>query len=149
MIEAAIGVGKMHMSDVTASMGTSILPLAKMVGGARSLPQILAAMASLTREGVPASSAMSRMRLSLTSVTSPTVEGQAALAKMGLGKFALANDLRGPGGLLSMLQDLRGHAGRFGPNARNNMIAEIFGKSPRHRQHRRAPQLAPADGEDL
>lgn len=129
MIESAIGAGKMHMPDVTAAMGTSILPLAKMTGGAGSLPQILAAMAALAREGVSPSSAMSRMRLSLTSVTSPTTQGIKALGQMGLGKFALANDLRTPGHLVAMLQDLQEHTSSMSPDKRNNLIAQIFGKS--------------------
>jgi TP901 family phage tail tape measure protein len=129
MVESAIGAGKMHMPDVTASLGTAILPLAKMTGGGGSLPQILAAMAALAREGVSPESAMSRMRLSLTSVTSPTTMGQKALKQMGLGKFALANDLRTPGHLVAMLQDLQEHTSTMGADKRNNLIAQIFGKS--------------------
>jgi TP901 family phage tail tape measure protein len=129
MIEAAIGAGKMHMPDVTASLGTSILPLTKMTGGGGSLPQVLAAMAALAREGVSPSSAMSRMRLSLTSVTSPTAMGQKALAQMHLSKFALANDLRSPNHLVAMLQDLQEHTSGMSPDKRNNLIAQIFGKS--------------------
>lgn len=126
-LEATVGAGKMHLPDLTQAMGTSILPMVKMTG--MQLPQILAASAALTREGVAATSVMSRMRLSLTSVTSPTAQGQKALAIMHFGKFSLANDLRKPGGLITMLQDLKLHTAKMGPDQRNNLIAEIFGKS--------------------
>lgn len=126
-MESAIGQGKMHMSDITSAMSTSILPMVKMSG--MKFPQLLAAIATEAREGVPAGSAASRMRLSLTSVLSPTLAGTGAMQEMGLSQFALAHDLRSKGGLLTMLQDLKQHTAGMGKTQSNDLIAEIFGKS--------------------
>lgn len=126
-IEAAIGQGKMTMPELTQSFGTSILPMMKATH--TGLDQMLATVAVLSRMGVDPTTAMSRMRLSLTSVTSPTKAGIGAMADMHLGKYALANDLHRPNGLVTMLTDLYERSQSLGVNRRNNDIAEIFGKS--------------------
>lgn len=125
-LEAAVGAGKMHLPDLTESLNTSILPLLKMTGV--SLPQGLAELAALTRQGMNPSSVFSRTRLSLTSVASPTSMGLKAMATLGLSPMELANDLR-HGGLLNMLEDLKIHSARFGPTGALDLIAQIFGKS--------------------
>ena len=126
-VEAAIGQGKMTMPELTQSFGTSILPMMKATH--TGLDQMLATVAVLSRMGVDPTTAMSRMRLSLTSVTSPTNEGLKALQTMGLGRYALSNDLRRPNGLMTMLTDLSEHSQALKPAARMNVIAELFGRS--------------------
>jgi TP901 family phage tail tape measure protein len=130
LLDAAVGQGKMHMADITAAMNTGILPLAQLTGN--SLPQILASTAALTKQGINASTVMSRMRLTFTSLVSPTAAGTKAMAALGFkNPFQLAEDMRS-GGIIGMLNDLRMHTALFGgPNTTQslNLIAQIFGKS--------------------
>lgn len=125
-LESTVGQGMMHLPQLTSALGTSILPLAKMTG--EKLPDVLSAVAALSRQGVDPSSMLSRTRLSLTSVTSPTAQGLKAMSQMGLSPYALAHDIR-HGGLLAMLQDMKTHTGNMTSYKRNDLIAEIFGKS--------------------
>lgn len=126
-LEAAVGAGKMHLPDLTASLNTSILPLLKLTGV--SLPQGLATLAALTRQGMDASSVFSRTRLTLTSVASPTAAAQKAMKILGFNNpLQLAGDLR-HGGMLAMLNDLKVHSALFSPTDRLDLIARIFGKS--------------------
>lgn len=130
-IEAAIGSGKVHMDQINGSMTTGILPMLKRTG--TDLPSFLASMAALTREGVPAQQFASRMRLTMTSVMSPTAMALKAFQQLGLKPGELAGDLSQPGHILTMLQDLQTHAAALPGGARgamaNNLIAQIFGKS--------------------
>lgn len=130
-IEAAIGQGKVHMDAINGSMTTGILPMVKRSG--MTIPDLLASMAALSREGTPPEQFASRMRLTLTSVMSPTQAALKAFKTLHLNPGDLAGDLKKPGHLLTMLDDLQMHASRLKGGARgalaNSLIAQIFGKS--------------------
>jgi TP901 family phage tail tape measure protein len=128
IMDKSIGLGKLHLADLTDSFKSGIIPISQQFG--LSFKQILATMSGLTRVGIPANVVMSRMRLTLTSMVSPTSMGQKALAKMGMTQYQLADDLRSPGGLLTAIQDLKSHAAALGnTDLSNSYIAQIFGKS--------------------
>jgi len=128
IMDRAIGLGKMHMQDLTESFKSGIIPISQQFG--LSFKQILAAASGLTRVGIPANTVMARMRLTLTSMVAPTTMGLKAMQKMGLTQFQLADDLKKPGGLLTALQDLKSHAAAVGnTDLSNSYIAEMFGKS--------------------
>lgn len=127
LMDKAIGVGKMHLADLTDSFKSGIIPISQQFG--LSFKQILASAAALTRLGIPPSQVMSRMRLTLTSMVAPTAEGAKALAKMGIGHNQLAADLNSPGGLLTALEDLHAHTANFSKYDANDLIAAIFGRS--------------------
>jgi TP901 family phage tail tape measure protein len=128
IMDKAIGLGKMHLMDLTESFKSGIIPVATKAGvGFKSL---LAAVSGLTRIGVPANMAMSRMRLTLTSMISPTSMGIKALSKLGMTQFQLADDLKRPNGLNLAIQDLKMHMDAVGnTDLSNSYMAQIFGKS--------------------
>lgn len=128
IMDKTIGLGKMHLSDLTESFKSGIVPIAQQFG--LSFKQILAAAAGLTRVGIPANQVMARMRLTLTSMIAPTAAGQKAMATMGISQFQLADDLKKPGGLITALKDIKKHADALGnKDESNNLIAQMFGKS--------------------
>ncbi|MGZ4530803.1 MAG: phage tail tape measure protein [Mycobacteriaceae bacterium] len=127
LMDKAIGVGKMHLADLTDSFKSAIIPMSQTFG--LSFKQILSAAAALTRLGIPASQVMARMRLSLTSMVSPTTMGAKALKILHFNQLQLAADLRSPGGLITALEDLNMHTAGMDPTQADNLIAQIFGKS--------------------
>lgn len=128
IMDKAIGLGKMHLSDLTESFKSGIVPISQQFG--LNFKQILSAAAGLTKVGIPANQVMARMRLTLTSMIAPTAAGQKAMATMGLTQFQLADDLRKPGGLLTALKDIKTHTDALGnKDQANNLIAQMFGKS--------------------
>lgn len=128
IMDKAIGLGKMHLVDLTDSFKSGIIPISQQFG--LSFKQILAAASGLTRVGIPANQVMARMRLTLTSMIAPTTMGLKAMAKMGITQFQLADDLHKPGGLITALADIKMHAAALGsPDLANQSIAQMFGKS--------------------
>ena len=127
IMDKAVGLGKMHLQDLTDSFKSGIIPISQQFG--LGFKQIVAAAAGLTRVGIPAAQVMSRMRLTLTSMIAPTAGGLAAMGQMGLSQFQLADDLRKPGGLLAALADLKSHAALLPRNVADADIAAMFGKS--------------------
>lgn len=128
IMDKSIGLGKMHLSDLTESFKSGIIPISQQFG--LNFKQILSAAAGLTRVGIPANQVMARMRLTLTSMIAPTAAGQKAMSTMGISQFQLADDLRKPGGLLTALKDIKTHADALGnKDESNNLIAQMFGKS--------------------
>lgn len=131
LMDTAIGQGHMHMADLMSATSTGIMPILRTASGTRnSLPEMYAMIAALTSTGVSPTTAASRMRLTYTSMLSPTAAGQKAMAGVGLGQYALAHDVR-RNGLVSALQDLVTHMqeSRYSSEQQNSTIATIFGKS--------------------
>ena len=126
ILNATVTEGKMHLQDLVGAISTGILPEAKNFG--LGLKDIGVALAALTREGIPAETAATRMRLALTKMAAPTGATLKAFEAMGLSQQTLANDMR-EHGLLAALVDLESHLSKFSPNARNILLAEAFGGS--------------------
>lgn len=126
-LDAIIGAGNMKMGDLTAALGTGILPAARSAG--LSLSDVGAALATMTDNGVPATDAATRLRMTFSLLAAPTSQAQKALASVGISSTQLAQDMRQPNGLLVAVQDLKQHLEDSGKSAveQNAVIAQAFG----------------------
>lgn len=102
-LNAVVGAGKMHMEDLTAALGTKLLPVSKQLGV--SLPQIGAAIDIFTKTGVPAQAAATNLTTALLKFLAPTKASEKQLAKLGLTSTQLAWDMEN-GGLPHALETL-------------------------------------------
>jgi TP901 family phage tail tape measure protein len=125
-LNAIVGSGNMRMSDLTAALGTGILAAAKTAG--MSIQDVGAALATMTDNGVPATDAATRLRMTFSLMAAPTKAAQTALEGIGLSQFALADDMRNKG-LLPALQDLEDHLKSSGKTADEQaaIISKAFG----------------------
>lgn len=104
ILDGIVGVGNMHLQDLTDSFKSGILGTAATYGvDIRSLG---AAIATLTDAGVPADIAATRLNNTLTHLAAPTKQAIGVLKDLGLGQFDLAKALRKPDGLFSALSVL-------------------------------------------
>lgn len=104
ILDGIVGVGNMHLQDLTDSFKSGILGTAATYGvDIRSLG---AAIATLTDAGVPADIAATRLNNTLTHLAAPTKQAIGVLKDLGLGQFDLAKDLHKPDGLFMALSDL-------------------------------------------
>lgn len=126
-VNAIIGAGNMQMSDFTAAMGTGILPAAKTFGV--SLSSVGSALALMTDEGVPATDAATRLRMSLSLMGAPSHAAEKALSSIGLTGTQLATAMRGPQGLVGAVQMLHDHLKNSGLSAVEaaQVISHAFG----------------------
>lgn len=128
LMDRAIGMGKMHLTDLTEAMKSGIVPLAQTFH--LDFNSVLANIAGLTGPGMPAGQTAARMRLMLTSMESPTTAGSKALAKVGItDPFALAKIMQGPGGLMGALQFLQMHLALLPAYEQNAVLSAVFGRS--------------------
>jgi TP901 family phage tail tape measure protein len=129
LMDRAIGLGKMHLADLTDSFKSGLIPMAAKFH--INFKQILAMEAALTREGTPAAQVAARARLMLTSMAAPSGAGAKAMATLGFkSPLQLAAEMRGPGGMIEALGDLKRHADALNnPLEANSLIAQIFGRS--------------------
>jgi len=123
-LTATIGAGNMRMEDLAGSIG-NVAPAAAAAG--ISLPELGAAMATLTDRGFSAEEAATRLRMSLALIQNPTPKAVKALADMGVNAKSLAGILRGPNGLLTVLQLLSGGLHRVGQTRGNRDLLAGFG----------------------
>lgn len=100
-VNAIIGAGNMKMTDFVSAIGTGILPAAKTFGV--SLSQIGASLALMTDEGVPATDAATRLKMSLSLLAAPSSVASKQLATIGLTGLQLANEMRSPAGLVGTI----------------------------------------------
>lgn len=114
-VNATIGAGNMTMTDFVDSLSSGILPSARTFGV--SLKSVGAALALMTDEGIPANSAATRLRMTLSLMGGPTAAAQKQLAKIGLSGTALATALRGPQGIIGAVQLLKTHLDDSGLSA--------------------------------
>lgn len=127
IMNGIVGLGKMHLVDLTEAMATGILPQAKQVGlGFRDLG---AAIDAMTKHDIPAAVEATRMRLTLTQMTAPAGSALKALQSIGLQQFSLADALRGPKGLVGALKLLREHLQGLSKDQQTLVLSEAFGKS--------------------
>lgn len=147
-LNAIVGAGKMHFQDLNDAISTGVLATAKVFGV--SLDSVGAALATLTRNGVPASDAATKLRLAMTLMGAPTstalkaltavgftmtdakASTQAmtdALAKAHIGTTTLAKDMQQPNGINVAMQDLRDHLKAAGVTSKESaaIIAKAFG----------------------
>ncbi len=127
-LNATVGSGQMHMQDLLSAMGTGFLGSAKTLG--LSLTDVGGALAELTKQGVPAASAATRLKMTLTSMATIATRAasKTALAGIGIDANQLSNTLR-QGGLLAALQQLQSHMKGLSDAAKTNILATAFGGS--------------------
>lgn len=113
VLNATVGAGNMRMQDLTDSLASGILPAAKTFG--LTIQDVGAALATLTDNGVPAIDAATRLRMTFSLLGAPTKQATDELASIGLTQLQLANDMRGPNGLVTALQDLKTHLTQVQP----------------------------------
>jgi TP901 family phage tail tape measure protein len=126
-LNAIIGAGNMRMSDLTAALGTGILPAAKTFGV--SLKSVGAALALMTDEGVPANDAATRLKMSLSLLGAPSAMAEKQLNSIGLTGLQLANAMRSPAGLIGAVGLLKSHLDASGLSASQAaaLLSRAFG----------------------
>lgn len=124
-LNATIGAGNMRMDDLVAALGTGVLPAAKNAG--LSLDQVGAALAVLTDRGVDAQNAGTRLRMTFALIQAPSEKARKALKDMGVDADQMAKTLRGPNGLLNVLQMLHEGMQRVGQVKGSKDILQAFG----------------------
>ncbi len=125
-LNSIVGSGNMRMTDLTGALGTGILAAAKTAG--LSLTDVGAALATMTDNGIPATDAATRLRMTFSLMAAPTKAAQTALESIGMSQFELADDMRNKG-LLPALQDLEDHLKSSGKTADEQaaIISKAFG----------------------
>ncbi|MGQ4513702.1 phage tail tape measure protein [Streptomyces sp. DW26H14] len=126
-VNAVLGAGNMTMEDFNDAIGTGILPSAKTFG--LSMSQVGAALALFTDEGVPANSAATRLRMSMSLLGAPSAAAEKQLGKIGLTGLKLADAMRGPNGIIGAIQLLKDHLDASGLSAsqQSQILSRAFG----------------------
>jgi TP901 family phage tail tape measure protein len=106
-LNAIVGAGNMRMQDLTDAMGTGILATAKTFGA--SMSSVGASIATMTDEGIPATDAATRLRMTMSLLGAPTSKARDLFKSIGLSSTDLANAMRGPGGLTDAITELHDH----------------------------------------
>ena len=126
-VNAIIGAGNMTMTDFTDALSSGILPTAKTFG--LTLTQVGSALALFTDEGVPASDAATRLRMSISLLGAPSGAAEKQLKKIGLTGLDLANAMRGKDGIIGAIQLLKDHLDASGLSAaqQSQILSRAFG----------------------
>lgn len=126
-LNAVVGAGNMRMSDLLGALGTGILPAAKTFG--LNLSQVGSALALFTDEGVPATDAATRLRMSFSLLGAPSGQAVKQLAKIGLSGESLATAMRGPNGLIGAISLLKEKLDKSGMSAVQQaaLLSRAFG----------------------
>jgi TP901 family phage tail tape measure protein len=125
IMNGIVGLGKMHLAELTEAMKSGVLPTAKAAGlGLRDLG---AALDSMTRQGVPASVEATRLKTNLSQFQAPSAKAIKALKEIGIGQHSLAEDMRKPNGLVTALSDLRTHLEGLSKVQQGQILGEAFG----------------------
>jgi TP901 family phage tail tape measure protein len=125
IMNGIVGLGKMHLSELTAAMGTGLLSEAKKAG--LGFRDVGAAIDAMTRQGIPADAEATRLRTNLTKMAAPTGVALRALKSIGLEQFSLANAMKSPGGLVTALDLLHGHLSKIGSDEQALVLSKAFG----------------------
>ncbi len=127
VLNATVGAGNLRMQDLADAFGTGILSSAKNFGV--SIQSVGAAIADLTRQGIPAQDAATRLRMSLSLLAAPTPKAAKLLESIGISSNQLALDMRGPQGILGAMLDLRKHLDASGLSATEqaSLLSHAFG----------------------
>ncbi|MGZ0231109.1 phage tail tape measure protein [Streptomyces sp. CPS1] len=126
-VNAIIGAGNMRMEDFNAAIGTGILASAKTFG--LSLQQVGSALALMTDEGIPATDAATRLRMSFSLLGAPSQAAEKQLKKIGLTGLDLAKAMRSKDGLIGAVQLLKDHLDASGLSAaqESQLLSRAFG----------------------
>lgn len=124
-LNATIGAGKMHMEDLNAAIGTGFLGSAKGLGV--SLGGVGAALAELTSQGVPANSAATRLRMTMSLLANPTEKAADVLQGIGIGSEDLAKKMRASGSLIPALEELQEHMKGLSQVQQGQLLSSAFG----------------------
>lgn len=126
-LNATVGMGDMRMGQLTAAIGTGILPSFKSAG--LGMKDFSAALATIADNSTPADEAATRLRMTVAMMAAPSGAAADALKKIGLSSTALADDMRQPNGLLVAVMDLKKHLEATGMSAteQNAVIEHAFG----------------------
>jgi TP901 family phage tail tape measure protein len=125
IMNKVVGLGKLHLTDLTQAFSTGILPAAKTAG--LGFRDVGAALDAMTAQGIPASVEATRLRTNLSQFEAPHASALKALRSIGLGQYTLAEDLRKPKGLIVALTALKEHLSTVGKNEQGNILARAFG----------------------
>lgn len=128
-LNAIVGAGDMTMQDLSDAMSTGILAVGKTVG--LSLNDLGAALATLGDNNIRGSEAATKLRTALLMIEAPSSKAAGALSTIGISQTELADDMRKPNGMITMLEDLQTHLKNSGKDATEQaqVIAEAFGGS--------------------
>lgn len=118
---ATIGTGNLSMQQLTTSMGTGVVPMAKLAG--LSLKDVLAVIALATDEGMKASSATAQLGTALHFLYKPSDKAEKALAGIGLSGEQLAQTMHKPRGLLRVMSLLKSSLDKL-PGGLHGVAAE-------------------------
>lgn len=145
-LNAIVGSGNMTMQDLVSSFSTGTVGAAGAFGV--SLSSLGAALSALTDTGLPATQAMTRLRMMMTLMADPSKQAAgilnelgvsqsdvattsdamtAALKKSGVTHSQLAADMQKPDGIVVALTDLRDHLEAAGVSAQD--ASAIIAKS--------------------
>lgn len=127
LLNATHAAGNMTMADLVATLGTGApASLAAMGVSFASLAPALA-VAGDTRGGEQVAPFARTLQTSIMKAFNPTPQGRAAAKGLGLGQYELQNDLRGPNGVVTMIDDLSKHLAPLSKNAQNQAVGQMFG----------------------
>ncbi|MEU0039102.1 phage tail tape measure protein [Streptomyces sp. NPDC006333] len=126
-VNSIIGAGNMTMADFTDALASGILPTAKTFG--LTLTQVGSALALFTDEGVPASDAATRLRMSISLLGAPSGAAEKQLKKIGLTGLDLATAMRSKDGIIGAIQLLHDHLDKSGLSAarQSQILSRAFG----------------------
>lgn len=113
-LDATIGAGNMRMEDLAGSLG-NVVATAKAVGV--TLPELGAAMATLTDRGMNADEAATRLRMTFALMERPSKAAAGHLKDMGISSTQLADAIR-QHGLLAALELLQAGMEKLGNKTR-------------------------------
>jgi TP901 family phage tail tape measure protein len=122
-LSAIAGAGNMTMQNLVHGLGTGILPAAKAAGV--SLTNVGAAIALLTDENYPASSAAAQLGTALHFLYAPTNKAKDALADLGLTQGDLVSAMNSKDGLMGALKLLEGRLQSFSGGDRAKYLEEL------------------------
>lgn len=110
ILAASVKAGKVDASSLAPVLG-NILPISAALGV--SFQDVGGALASMTRVGLDAATASTSLRGVLGSLVKPGQQAKDALASVGLNFNDLLQQLKQPGGIITVMQELNN---KFGDN---------------------------------
>lgn len=118
---ASAAVGKMHLQDLAASLGT-VLPSAAALRV--PLDQVGAALATMTMQGTNADRAATYLRFAFAALANPTAKAQASMKAVGLTSEQVANTMT-HGGLPAVFELLQTAVGQKFPAGSAKYLAAL------------------------